>query len=53
VLEQPATSDLPYADWLVAPVVPQAHLAGAACGTVLGALFAATQVRAYQQREQQ
>lgn len=53
VLEQPATSDLPYADWLVAPVVPQAHLAGAACGTALGALFAATQVRAGEQRREQ
>ena len=53
MLEQPATSDLPYADWLVAPVVPQAHLAGAACGTVLGALLAATQARAGEQRDQQ
>jgi rhomboid family GlyGly-CTERM serine protease len=53
VLEQPATSDLPYADWLVAPVVPQAHLAGAACGTALGALFAATQACSGEQRREQ
>ena len=44
---------LPHADWLGAAVVPQAHLAGAACGTVLGALFAATQARGGEQRDEQ
>jgi rhomboid family GlyGly-CTERM serine protease len=53
VLEQPGMGALPHADWLGAPVVPQAHLAGAACGTVLGALFAATKARAGEQRHKQ
>ncbi len=45
VFEQPAQAELPYAGWLGAAVVPQAHLVGAACGTVLGALFATTKAR--------
>ena len=53
VLEQPVNGALPHADWLGAAVVPQAHLAGAACGTVLGALFAATKARAGEQRDEQ
>jgi len=53
VLEQPAAGVLPHADWLGAPVVPQAHLFGAACGTALGALFAAAQARSGEQRDQQ
>jgi rhomboid family GlyGly-CTERM serine protease len=53
VLEQPGAGALPYAGWLGAAVVPQAHLAGAACGTALGALFAATQARAGEQRDEQ
>jgi rhomboid family GlyGly-CTERM serine protease len=53
VLEQPGAGALPYAGWLGAAVVPQAHLAGAACGTLLGALFAATQARAGEQRDEQ
>ncbi|MGZ9058557.1 MAG: rhombosortase [Burkholderiaceae bacterium] len=40
VLEQPGGATTPYAEWLGAGVVPQAHLAGAACGTLLGLLFA-------------
>jgi rhomboid family GlyGly-CTERM serine protease len=39
-LEQPAASATPYAEWLGASVVPQAHLFGAAAGTLLGAAFA-------------
>lgn len=39
-LEQPAAGATPYADWLGAPTVPQAHLLGAACGTVIGLVFA-------------
>lgn len=50
MFEQPGTGPLPGADWLGVAIVPQAHLAGAACGTALGALFAATQARAGQQR---
>jgi rhomboid family GlyGly-CTERM serine protease len=52
-LEQPSGGALPHADWLGAAVVPQAHLAGAACGTVLGALFAAAKARAGEQRDEQ
>lgn len=39
-IEQPAGGTLPHADWLGAAVVPQAHLLGAACGSVLGLAFA-------------
>ena len=39
-LEQPAAGTLPHADWLGAAVVPQAHLLGAACGSLLGLAFA-------------
>lgn len=45
LFEQPGGAATPYAEWLGAPVVPQAHLAGAACGTVLALLFAATDAR--------
>lgn len=38
--EQPAGSGTPYADWLGANVVPQAHLLGAVAGALLGLLFA-------------
>lgn len=41
-LEQPAAGVLPYAEWLGAAVVPQAHLLGALAGTVVGAAFAVT-----------
>ena len=51
VLEQPVTAALPQANWLGTAIVPQAHLAGAVCGTVLGALFAATQARSSEQRD--
>lgn len=40
VLEQPAASATPYADWLGATTVPQAHLLGAAAGTLVGIAFA-------------
>ena len=40
LLEQPAAGVTPYAGWLDAATVPQAHLLGAACGTVIGLLFA-------------
>jgi rhomboid family GlyGly-CTERM serine protease len=39
-LEQPAGSATPYADWLGATIVPQAHLLGALAGTLLGFAFA-------------
>jgi rhomboid family GlyGly-CTERM serine protease len=53
LLEQPYNGALPHADWLGTAIVPQAHLAGAACGTVLGALLAATQARGDEQRHEQ
>jgi rhomboid family GlyGly-CTERM serine protease len=53
VVEQPARGALPAVDWLGGAVVPQAHLAGAVCGTLLGALIAAAKVRAEQQRAEQ
>jgi rhomboid family GlyGly-CTERM serine protease len=40
-LEQPGGSATPYAEWLAATTVPQAHLAGALAGTLLGLFFAA------------
>jgi rhomboid family GlyGly-CTERM serine protease len=51
-LEQPAGDALPYADWLGAAVVPQAHLVGAACGSVLGLAFALADRRRDQQRRE-
>ena len=45
-LEQPGGATTPYAEWLGASVVPQAHLLGAACGTVLGLLFAISDANA-------
>ena len=53
VLEQPHDGSMPRSDWLGAAVVPQAHLVGAACGTLLGALFAATKPRTGEQRDEQ
>lgn len=55
VLEQPFGAPPPVADWLGVPVVTQAHLIGALCGTVLGALYAVAQparVREQQKQEQ-
>jgi rhomboid family GlyGly-CTERM serine protease len=40
LLEQPTGEVLPQAEWLGAAVVPQAHLVGAACGSLLGLTFA-------------
>lgn len=40
LLEQPWDSSTPYADWLGAGTVPQAHLVGAVVGTALGVVFA-------------
>ena len=53
-MEQPGGATTPYAEWLGAGVVPQAHLLGAACGTLLGLLFAIsdTNARSEQQRRQ-
>jgi rhomboid family GlyGly-CTERM serine protease len=51
--EQPHDGSLPRSDWLGAAVVPQAHLVGAACGTLLGALFATTKPRGGEQRDEQ
>jgi hypothetical protein len=31
---------MPYAEWLDAAIVPQAHLAGSIIGTALGAMIA-------------
>ncbi|HET9023753.1 MAG TPA: rhombosortase, partial [Burkholderiaceae bacterium] len=53
VFEQPGTGALPHAAWLGAAVVPQAHLVGSVCGTLLGALFAATDTRAREQGDEQ
>lgn len=53
LFEQPAGETLPHADWLGAAVVPQAHLIGAACGTVLGLGFALAQPRRQPQRGKQ
>jgi rhomboid family GlyGly-CTERM serine protease len=51
--EQPGGATTPYVNWLGAAVVPQAHLAGAFCGTVLGVLYAALNARRQQQRGKQ
>ncbi len=40
VLEQPWDASFPFQEWLGAAVVPQAHLVGAAIGTVAGLWFA-------------
>jgi rhomboid family GlyGly-CTERM serine protease len=52
-LEQPAGGALPYADWLGAAVVPQAHLLGAAWGSVTGLLLALANRRNTEQRDKQ
>ena len=52
-LEQPIGAATPYVDWLQAGVVPQAHLAGAAFGTLFGLAVAALDARRTQQRQQQ
>ena len=49
-VEQPVGSELPYADWLGAAVVPQAHLLGAAWGSVFGLLLALADRRSNEQR---
>lgn len=49
-IEQPIDGALPHADWLGAAVVPQAHLLGAACGTLLGLASALAHRRAQQQQ---
>jgi rhomboid family GlyGly-CTERM serine protease len=41
IVEQPAGSSTPYADWLGAGTVPQAHLLGAITGAAIGAAVAA------------
>jgi rhomboid family GlyGly-CTERM serine protease len=40
VLEQPSEGVTPYAAWLGATTVPQAHLVGALCGTAFGVAVA-------------
>jgi rhomboid family GlyGly-CTERM serine protease len=48
VAEQPAASaQMPHAAWLGAATVPQAHLLGAACGTLLGLVFVRSAALAY------
>jgi len=44
-LEQPGGSVTPYAEWLAATTVPQAHLLGALSGSLLGLLFTARAAR--------
>lgn len=51
LLEQPGGSITPYADWLGAGTVPQAHLAGAITGSLLGLLFALRGPRAAEVKE--
>lgn len=51
--EQPGGATLPYAGWLGAAVVPQAHLVGALCGTAFGALLASMNARRQSERGQQ
>jgi rhomboid family GlyGly-CTERM serine protease len=51
VLEQPGGAITPYAEWLGAGVVPQAHLIGATCGTGLGLLFALRDANASRQHQ--
>jgi len=41
-MEQPAAGTTPFAEWLGAATVPQAHLLGAVCGTAFGLVFART-----------
>jgi len=41
--EQPGSAPVAVPEWLGAPVVTQAHLVGALCGTLLGALYARAQ----------
>ena len=53
LFEQPSGDALPHADWLGAAVVPQAHLIGAACGTVLGLAYARADRRHEEQRAEQ
>lgn len=50
-LEQPDGATTPYAEWLGAGVVPQAHLIGAACGTLLGLLFVIADAHAARQQQ--
>ncbi|TFH48259.1 MAG: rhombosortase [Lysobacterales bacterium] len=50
LFEQPWSETFPWANWLGAPVVPQAHLIGALVGTAAGLLLAAR--RKKQQAEQ-
>ena len=52
-LEQPAGGVLPYADWLGAAVVPQAHLLGAAWGSVFGLLLALADRRSTEHGDEQ
>lgn len=52
-IEQPVGDALPYADWLGAAVVPQAHLIGAVWGTALGLALALASGRREEQRGKQ
>jgi rhomboid family GlyGly-CTERM serine protease len=52
-LEQPTGGALPYADWLGAAVVPQAHLIGAAWGSAVGLALTLTSARQHEQRGEQ
>lgn len=46
IAEQPAGSTTPFADWLGAGTVPQAHLFGAVAGAAMGAVIAAVKATA-------
>lgn len=51
VVEQPGGATTPYAEWLGAGVVPQAHLVGAASGTLLGLALALSDANARRQHQ--
>jgi rhomboid family GlyGly-CTERM serine protease len=53
VTEQPAGGATPFAPWLGATIVPQAHLVGALWGTLLGVWFAALDAYRRRQRDEQ
>jgi rhomboid family GlyGly-CTERM serine protease len=53
VLEEPLGNATPYAAWLGAQVVPQAHLVGAVCGTLIGLTITAADAHRRQSQQQQ
>jgi rhomboid family GlyGly-CTERM serine protease len=53
VFEEPLGDATPYAAWLGAQVVPQAHLVGAVCGTLIGLTITAADAHRRQSQQQQ